>query len=102
MSLEFSTTSGFAEMNKVRSSWKTKEALGEAIFWLIFGLVSLGITSIRQSIPLIFFMSAYALHATKLSEWAGHRAEDRSQEIEKIEQDEVNACDTSNGTTDGF
>lgn len=56
---------------------KSNISLGLAVAWATFAVLAMFLPGVRSSVPLIFFMSAYALAATHLSEWAGHKAEDK-------------------------
>jgi len=53
-----------------------------AIFWLVFGLGGVG-TPIKNSIPVLFFISVYANFAGHLSAWQACRVEERQEAAEE-------------------
>lgn len=59
---------------------KAHISLGLAIFWGIFTIVVLFQPKLRESVPLIFFLSGYAIVVAHLAEWAGHRAEEENKD----------------------
>lgn len=58
---------------------KANISLGLAIFWGLFTITVMFLPSIRESVPLIFFLSGYAIVVAHLAEWAGHRAEEENK-----------------------
>lgn len=55
---------------------RAKVALGLAVCWAIFTVVAMFIGPVRESVPVIFFLSGYAIVVSHLAEWAAHRAEE--------------------------
>lgn len=54
-----------------------------AISWLIIGLVGVAVAGIRESIPVLFFISVYANVAGHWSGWQAGRTEVRQVEAEQ-------------------
>lgn len=58
-----------------------------AWIWLAVGLVGIVISGIRESIPILFFISVYANVAGHWSGWQGGRTEVKQEEAEASAHD---------------